>query len=289
MKYRKTLAATALIGLMAITGCSRGAFPENNEANYNGERLVRSVTGRADGYNGYSGYDNTIRNTRGFTRGFTRNLNRSTTGTTRGTGRYTTDNARGLGQNRYTGTRTANNRNTRGLRTHTEGSRYGRRYENTGRMDHTFGYNNNNYGMELNRAHLNNRTHRTGNRLDNRVNSRIDNRLDGIGLNDSRTALDQATVPVIALEDSMEANSRVAEFFAARRNRASAANPSDPDTQPMPAPTQQPDTQPMPAPTQQPDTQPMPAPGTGNGTDTNEPDGTTNPVKVHPNAKRVKK
>ncbi|MCL2499653.1 MAG: hypothetical protein FWE90_04860 [Defluviitaleaceae bacterium] len=285
MKYRKTLAATALIGLMAITGCSRGAFPENNEANYNGERLVRSVTRNADGY---TGYNRNMRNTRGFTR----NLNRQTD-------RYTTDNTYGLNQNRHTGVRSNNhyNRSTRGLRTHRYGSRYNDRYE-TGRMDHTFGYENSNYGMELNRNYLNTRTHRadrnsvgnrTENRAENRTESRIDNRTNnrtGITLNDNR----QQTVPVIAVDDNMEANSRVAEFFAARRNRTNETNPNQPDTQPMPAPNK-PDTQPMPAPNQKPDTQPMPAPGNGNETtpDTTPGNGTHKPAKVHPNAKRAMK
>lgn len=66
MKYRSILGGIALIGLVAVTGCSRGALHENNEGNYNGERLVRSITRNADGE-----YGN--RATRGFTRGMNRN------------------------------------------------------------------------------------------------------------------------------------------------------------------------------------------------------------------------
>ena len=68
MKYRNVLAATAIMGMLAITGCSRGALPEHNEANYNGERLVRSVTRNADNN------DRTGTHTRGFTRGLERNV-----------------------------------------------------------------------------------------------------------------------------------------------------------------------------------------------------------------------
>ena len=84
MKYRTIFAAAALAGLMSITACSTGALSENNEGNYNGERLVDSVT----------------RTTRGQTN---RNI---------------TENNRGLNHHRYDGatrTQTTYERNTRGL------------------------------------------------------------------------------------------------------------------------------------------------------------------------------
>ncbi|MCL2189522.1 MAG: hypothetical protein FWC16_11340 [Defluviitaleaceae bacterium] len=83
MKLRALLAGAALVGVLGITACSSGALPENNEGNYNGERLVDSVT-------------RSTRNTRN-----TRNV---------------TDNARGLGHNyQNDGVRHNNTRNTRGL------------------------------------------------------------------------------------------------------------------------------------------------------------------------------
>jgi len=72
MKYRNVLAATAMLGMLAVTGCSRGALPENNEANYNGERLVRSVSRHT--HEMENRVENAAeRTTRGFTRGINRN------------------------------------------------------------------------------------------------------------------------------------------------------------------------------------------------------------------------
>ncbi|MCL2202711.1 MAG: hypothetical protein FWB88_02050 [Defluviitaleaceae bacterium] len=241
MKYRKMLAATALVGLMGITACSTGAYPENNEANYNGERLVRSVTRRADSFDGGNSVDGTNR-TRGFTRNISRNANR---------------NARGLGQNRH-GTRNYNSHNRHN------------RHNRDGRMGHTFGYNNHrantnmagrgSYGMELNRNSLNNRVYR-----------------NDISYNDLDGRFDQ-TVPVVAIDETDDtANaSRVAEFFAQRRNRGNIEqnNTQDPTTLPAPAP-QQDDATTLPAPAPDADNdntttpEPTPTPGTnGNGVNT---------------------
>lgn len=111
MKYRNVLAGAALVGMMAITGCSSGAYPENNEGNRNGERLVESVTRNADGYEG--------NRTRGFTRGFTRNANNRSERRNITRNSQTTRNINGLNRSNTHTNRAynrANNRNnTRGL------------------------------------------------------------------------------------------------------------------------------------------------------------------------------
>ena len=96
MKYRNVLATTALLGMLAVTGCSRGALPENNEANYNGERLVRSVSRHT--HDVENRVENAAeRTTRGITRGINRNRQAQS----------------GNRQNRYSGIRTNERANER--------------------------------------------------------------------------------------------------------------------------------------------------------------------------------
>jgi hypothetical protein len=266
MKYRKTLATTALIGLMAITGCSRGALPENNEGNYNGERLVSSVTRRADGMaNNYN---------RGTTRGFTRNMNRShNVNNNRGINNNLgiNNNTRGLSQNRYNGVRGdlgynhtnryTNNQNV----TRNTNRNVTRNANRNNRIGHTFDYNTHTtqpgYGMELNRTRLNDRTHRFAS--------------DNILLEDSRN---EYAVPVLSIDENEEtANNRLEDFFAARRNR----HPNRPGEHPhRPGGDHQ-----------KPVTLPAPPPDFDNedNNDNNTPEPTTKPAKVSPNAKRAMK
>jgi hypothetical protein len=122
MKYRSILGGIALIGLVAVTGCSRGALHENNEGNHNGERFVRSITRNADG-----GHGN--RSTRGFTRGLNSTTRR--------------DNNRHHNANRHHMT----DRNTTGLGTTNR--------DYTANRDYAA-----NRDYNTNRDYLNSRTHR---------------------------------------------------------------------------------------------------------------------------------
>jgi hypothetical protein len=251
MKHKKTLAAAALIGLVAVAGCSRGGFPENNEANYNGERLVRSVTRRVDDVSGHNReYNREHSRTRGVTRNDVTRSSAPRDNVTRSTGRALNPETKRKAR-RYTATD-----NTRGLNNQ-------RRYD-AGRKEHTF---------ELNRDRVNSRAHR----LD-RTGA------ENITLNDSRYGFEQ-TVPVISIDDdndNMAINGRVAEFFAARRNRQHNHN-HNPETAPeapeTPEATPVPETEENKAP----DTLPEPTePET-----TQKPE--THPVKVSPKAKRAMK
>ena len=148
MKYRNVLATAAVLGMLAVTGCSRGALPENNEANYNGERLVRSVSRHT--HEMENRVENAAENTtRGFTRGINRNRQNRHSGIR--TNEVTTNESINTGQiNRHQRT-TPMNRNTRGLNRTTENYHdvNNRDFANEGR--HEAGYN-----------RVNNRTHRIG-------------------------------------------------------------------------------------------------------------------------------
>ncbi|MCL2364665.1 MAG: hypothetical protein FWC71_08390 [Defluviitaleaceae bacterium] len=139
MKYRNVLATAALLGMLAVTGCSRGALPENNEANYNGERLVRSVSRHTNEVE--NRVENAAERT---TRGVTRGINRNETNRHEH-GRH--DRGR---QNRHTGIREgvnngeinpharthAANRNNRGLnRAHNNHDVNNRNFANEARHD----------------------------------------------------------------------------------------------------------------------------------------------------------
>ena len=205
MKYRNVLAATALVGMMAVTGCSRGALPENNEANYNGERLVRSVSRHAHDMENRA--ENAAERT---TRGVTRGLNRNNR------------HYEGARQNRHTGIRTnPHERNTRGLQRNHE-TRHN--YANEG-MNHA----------ERSRTNEHNR-------MNGRVNERVHNEHNRVSdrahrANTPEYALhydtnNERTVPV-SLTDEGTAN-----FFKKQAEPKTAnpsTNPTPNATTPQPA------------------------------------------------------
>ena len=162
MKYRNVLAATAMLGMLAVTGCSRGALPQNNEANYNGERLVRSVSRHT--HEMENRVENAAeRTTRGFTRGINRNRHNAGNHQNRYSGIRNSQGTNGAEMNRHNRTNPIN-RNTRGLNRTTEGYREEtrRNYANEARYDAE----RNRVGERRNAAEhnrVNNRTHRMGN------------------------------------------------------------------------------------------------------------------------------
>ena len=136
--WRKILVVGMVAGMVAVTGCSSNV-PETNQGNRNGQRVVDAVNRRTDSYGLNRAYNTGVRTVRGFNRGFRRAARNDGAAGTRHYNHVAHPGVKvdNNSQYRHPGIGTGTARNTPNRSTNAL---------NRGRIGHTFGYDQSQYG-----------------------------------------------------------------------------------------------------------------------------------------------